>query len=291
MNRMNLLVSVLIFSFATPAICWGDQTILAGKVNAAPVIDGNSNDTEWENTSPIVTHDRVAGIDVSLSAVYTDEKLFFLVEFPDPTESRSHKPWIWDKNQETYIMGSDRGDCFVFKWNMSQKLKDLRVNSDEPYRADIWFWKAGRTDPGGYADDKMQVLSLSPSARAVKLISQTGRIIYLNRTGDTGASAYRNKLHIEFSGDRLPQYVPQTPTGSRADIKAKGHWSKGRWILEFSRKRDTGHNDDIQFTTGKRYLFGISRYEIAGRAPDPNTTQPLYGAGDISENLILEFGR
>ena len=57
-----------------------------------------------------------------------------------------------------YDVGPDRGDCFVFKWAMDAAVNDLSVHSDHPYMADIWFWKANRTDPAGYADDKYHIL-------------------------------------------------------------------------------------------------------------------------------------
>ena len=45
------------------------------------------------------------------------------------------------------------------KWAMDKNVSDLGIRADRPYNADLWFWKANRTDPSGFADDKMQVLS------------------------------------------------------------------------------------------------------------------------------------
>jgi hypothetical protein len=45
----------------------------------------------------------------------------------------------------------------------------------------------------------------------------------------------------------------------------------------------------VQFDAEQSYLFGVSRYEIAGRKPNPALQQPLYGAGDITEHLRLIF--
>jgi len=33
--------------------------------------------------------------------------------------------------------------------------------------------------------------------------------------------------------------------GDRADVRARGQWSQGKWTLELSRKRDTGSKDDL----------------------------------------------
>ena len=60
---------------------------------------------------------------------------------------------------------------------------------------------------------------------------------------------------------------------------------------EFARHLDTVNDDDVRLEPGKTYLFGISRFEVAGRQPDPDLTQPLYGSGDTSEPLYLVFGK
>jgi hypothetical protein len=45
----------------------------------------------------------------------------------------------------------------------------------------------------------------------------------------------------------------------------------------------------VQFLSVQHYQFGISRYEIAGRAPDEHLEIPLFGAGELGETLELEF--
>ena len=113
--------------------------------------------------------------------------------------------------------------------------------------------------------------------------------MFLLRQGDRGKSAYVSKIEIDFAGDKIPQFQSRPPTDSRADIRAQGKWDQGYWSIELARKLRTGHTDDIQFELEKSYLFGVSRYEIAGRKPDPNISQPLYGSGDVGAPLILKF--
>ena len=265
------------------------QTLVASKVSKSPVIDGSGDDLVWEKSHAIITHDNVADIDITLRAIYTEKEIFFLIVFPDSDESRTHKSWIWDKNMNIYKTDIDREDTFIIKWNKELKPKDLSIYADEPYVADIWFWKACRTDPVGFADDKIQILSSSELPKSKKMTSNGDKTMYLIRAGDKGTPAYENTLYAEYQGDNLPRFKYQLPKGSRSDIRAKGSWSKGKWSIELGRILDTGHEDDIQFIIGKSYQFGISRYEIAGREPDPKTMQPLYGTGDISERLTLHF--
>ena len=72
-------------------------------------------------------------------------------------------------------------------------------------------------------------------------------------------------------------------------MRAKGVWQNDRWTIEFARKLTTGQPDDVQFTPGEKYLFGISRYEIAGRQSNAKLSDPLYGTGDVNETLWLQF--
>lgn len=265
------------------------QTLVAVPVVAPPVIDGSDDDKAWAMAEAVVTRDEVAEIDVTLKAVRSRDELFILASFPDATENREHKTLHWNPSIGVYEEGPEREDTFVLKWNMEPLPVSLKLSADAPYKADVWFWKALRTDPSGYADDKMQVYSFSRSKAAKWMLSSSGRNFYLTRSGDAGTSAYDAAIYPDYAGDTVPAFVSQRPSGSRADIQAKGVWRDGRWTIEFRRKLDTGHPDDIRFALDQTYQFGISRYEIAGRDADPRLEQPLYGFGEVGEELILRF--
>ncbi len=269
--------------------CYADQTLIARKVNQGPVIDGVGEEKAWSKAGEITTHDKIADIDMTLKAVYTDKEIFFLVSYPDKDESRMHRSWVWNKKTEEYDGGKDREDVFVLKWNMVGKQVDLSVFADNPYKADVWFWKACRTDPSGYADDKVQHLSAEPRKKAKEISHKFGKKTYLQRLGDSGDSAFKSTLLVEYKGDVVPRFKSRIPTLSRADIKAKGVWADGRWTIEFGRILDTANQDDILLNPKKTYLFGVSRYEVAAREAEPDSEQPLYGSGDVSEALTLKF--
>lgn len=281
-----VLVFVLLF---IPNILSAEQILTAVKIDGGPLIDGSGNDSFWDQAQALITHDNVADIDVSIKSVYNNKNIYFLVSYPDPDESRSHKPWIWSKNKEMYEMGPHREDTFVLKWATINETSDLSVQSDAPYTADLWFWKACRTDPAGYADDKIQILGAGWTKKSNEIITKAGNTMYLQRLADKGKPAYRSKIELDYQGDDIPQFEKQTPLGSRADIRAKGVWHNGNWTIEFARSLNTGQPDDVQFDCTKKYFFGASRFEIAGRKPNPKLTQPLYGSGDVSEALYLVF--
>jgi hypothetical protein len=290
MNREIMLSVCLIVCLTAAIMCYADQTIVVKKVTTAPVIDGKGADGVWTEATEYATYDEVAKINLTLKAVYTDAEIFFLVSYPDTDKSDTHKTWEWDETTQMYKTGPDREDVFVFKWNMEPRLVDLSLKSDDNYTADIWHWKACRSDPAGYADDKIDRVSSIPIPKSAELVSKSSKKMYMIREGDNGTSASKDTLYEDYVEDKMPTFISVTPTGSRADVKAKGVWFDGRWTIEFGRTLNTGNNDDIQFDTSKTYLFGVSRYEIAGREPDSKLSQPFYGCGDVSEILTLKFG-
>ena len=289
MKTAFFAVSLWIFYFGVASSGLAEQSLVAIPVAEPPLIDGSANDPAWQNVPGITTLDKTSGLPIRIKAIYTGTEIFFQVSFPDPDESRTHKSWVWDEKRSIYTVGNDREDIFIIKWNMEPEPVDLSINSASPYRADIWYWKACRTDGAGYADDKSHVYSRTEERDATEIISSSGETMYLLRTGDEGESAYKAVLISEYEGDILPRYTLQQPTGSRSDVRARGVWQNGEWTIELGRKLLTHNQDDIQFSPGKKYLFGVSRYEIAGRKPNAKLTDPLYGTGDVNEILWLEF--
>ncbi|MCF6248371.1 MAG: ethylbenzene dehydrogenase-related protein [Desulfobacula sp.] len=291
---MKFFISILIFfglMFGT--VCYSDQALYAVKVSKEPNIDGNIGDHEWDAAKEIITQDKSVKaniIDIKLKAVYNQDRIFFLVRFPDSDESRNHKNWIWNKTASRYETAPEREDCFVFKWRITPEVNtNLSVYADNDYTADIWYWKAHRTDPVGFADDKLQILSKIRIEKAIKIKSGNGGIRYLRRKGDNGTAAYKTNLLFEYQGDEVRRYQYLEPSQSRGDIRAKGKWKDGQWTIEFSRKLNTENSDDIQFLNDSEFQFGISTKEIAGREPDFKLSKPYFGSGDVSENIFLKL--
>jgi hypothetical protein len=289
MKKTVFLITLVLVFFGVSSSCFGEQTLQAIHVDEPPVIDGVTNDPAWEKAQEIVSQDKVSLLPIRLKAVYTDTELYFQVSFPDQDESRTHKSWTWDNGREIYTVGHDREDTFILKWNMLPAVVDLSIFADNPHHADVWFWKACRTDASGYADDKSHILKQTEERGATKIISRSGKIMYLLRRGDDGTSAYGIELITDYQDKVMPRFISRQPMSSRSDVKARGIWKDGTWIIEFRRSLNTGNQDDIQFTTDRKFLFGVSRYEIAGRNPNQKLSAPLYGTGDVSESLWLEF--
>jgi len=285
------LVSFFLLCFGITSSCLGEQKLLAMHIATPPVIDGLAGDPAWENAQEIITLDKSSKLPITIKAVYTDTEFFVQFSFPDKDESRTHKSWIWNKGREIYTVGHDREDIIILKWNMEPDPVDLSIVADNPDHADMWFWKVCRPGATGYADDTSHLLSQTEEQDSTKIISKSGKTMYLLRKSDDGTSAYRIDLITDYGGKTLPRYIHQQPTGSRSDVKVKGVWENGTWTIEFRRNFITGHQDDVQFTTARKYLFGVSRYEIAGRNANKELSDPLYGTGDVNEPLWLEFNK
>ncbi|MCU7929320.1 MAG: hypothetical protein KZQ90_00850 [Candidatus Thiodiazotropha sp. (ex Codakia rugifera)] len=280
-------IAILLLLFSLPLAA--DQTLLAIPTSQPPTIDGMADEPVWSEIKPVITRDAIAGIDIELRACYDKQHIYMLAVFPDATENRDHKPLQWNPEIELYGKGPQREDTIVLKWAISPRETDLSLSANTPYKADIWYWKSARTDPVGYADDKFQVYSAKKIAKSLPLLSKNGSRFYLIRRGDSGNSAFQNRMLVEYTGDQTHAYNIQKPGGSRSDILAKGVWAEGVWRVEFMRKLDTGHGDDVIFKPGEVYQFGVSRFEIAGRDPDPKIEIPLFGSGEIGESLKLGF--
>ncbi|MBI4806157.1 MAG: hypothetical protein HY795_13055 [Desulfovibrio sp.] len=266
------------------------RELLASRAASPPDVH-NPSDPAWNPIRPVAVLDVVANTTVEFKALHTGDHVFIQASFPDPTENRMHRMLRWDPASKSYVDGPEREDVIILKWSMVSHETGLTLHEDSPYVADEWFWKAYRSDHAGYADDKIQIYSTNPSPEAKPMLSKNGKVFYLTRKGDEGQEAADTILYPDYAGDRVPKFKLVQPSGSRADIRAKGHWQNGKWTVTFARKLVTGHADDVAFSLDKAYPFGISRFEIAGRAPEPGTEEPLYGCGDVGEILELRFAK
>lgn len=266
-----------------------DQDIQSIRVAAPPKIDCLPNDPDWAQAPIVTTHNPRAGLDIDLRSVHTDESVFFLVVYPDLTENRRHKYLAWDNSLKAYRSGPMHEDSFVFKWSMEPRPVDLSISGDTPYKADVWYWKANRTDPVGYADDKHHYYGSIKMPESLPLYGRSGHVMYLTRMADEGQPAYDSQFYGRRINPEMPRYINHQPQGSRSDVRAKGCWQDNRWTIEFSRNLKTGHSDDVQFETDRTYRFGVSRFEIAGQPPNPKLEQPLYDSGEIGEHLTLHW--
>lgn len=131
---------------------------------------------------------------------------------------------------------------------------------------EIWHWKAFRTNPQGYAMDKTHRYARSkPEGRANPHKARDGSEIWISRPEDAGDTVEKKQTApTTYQGDRVPQYVAGSPSGSTADVRAKGGWASGRWTLEFERRLDTAQPDDTPFDLGRSYRMALAAFDRTG---------------------------
>lgn len=261
------------------------------RLNASiPVIDGIEESETWSHIEAVETLDYSSQRPITIKSCHDSKQIFFLVSFPDPDMNAEHKSWVWLARENVYIEGLDREDALVLKWRTTGGNMSFLPALIEPHTADIWFWKASRTNPSGYFDDKSQIVRQEDTGGGLQVPSEKYDRLFLYRNSDTGKGAYEEKIFFKYQGPALKRFYPVEPKGSRADVVGKGIWSDGKWTVEFARDFQTHDQQDIAFSSGNNYEFGISLYEMACTGIEPQWYKPLYRTGNVFDtlNLIIE---
>ena len=240
----------------------------------------------WNEAPAITTLDYSSQRPITLRSVHAKGEIFFLVTFPDEQPQETHKTWIWDAKEEVYREGRPGRRVRLQVEHVGQRRQPpppgaraaswghlvLESAPDEPLRL------RGRQDASDLREAR-------PDAR--KIQSPHHGTLYFERWGDEGKAPWEQKVYFEHKGDKLDQFAPRQPTGSRGDVRAKGVWSNGQWTIEFGRKLKTGPDDDVLFTPGAVYLFAVACYAMAIDTPHAEWSRPLYRTGDAFDRVLL----
>ncbi len=207
---------------------------------------------------------------------------------------------VWEVNRVDKF--ANKG-CAVLCHNESKNDEEwYYATSSSSEKADLWHWKSVRSNPVGYTEDGFVIDNPSKEVEKGRKRDAGSKTTKAksNRTKDKSGPAYMQDpskpasipgsllvaqaVEIKGSstfkeGDEIPAYMLYPVwKGSFADIKTKGVWKDGKWTVMMSRKLKTGHDDDVQFNTRKKYPFGISVFDNSGGHSSYN-----------SEPLKLEF--
>jgi hypothetical protein len=239
------------------------------------------------------------GPTVTLQAVYDNDFLMIRAEWADATESVLKNAWTWDG---TLFTKSGDEDRVMFVWpignipdfaskgctaachNDGDDTASWWMGSDsDDVRYDAWQWKAARTNPVGYVDDKWWGTQTDPEdvessrhgdARDGGSYSnnrneeQTGPL-FMSQEGTLARFILDGEqIDLDLSalqpGDVIPGYILAYPPGSRGDVEANGVWQDGRWVVVMRRALDTGNDDDIVFRVRRRAPFGMAIVDDGG---------------------------
>jgi hypothetical protein len=293
--KIGLIAMALMVSGVLLAATKGVNHLESLEVTSSPNIDGSSSDATWENAPELKVQTK-DGPEISLRSVYTADSLYMLISWSDETESIKKNMWVyngtkWDhlKEQKVYepeptkldedrlaihwpindsIKGfADKGCLLVCHdaGNFSKRESRMFTNSPTEF-LDQWHWKAARTNPIGYLDDKWMDNKVLTQAQEPDLHerreaahhgdakgdgnlnysnnkTEDGRPKFWSKDGTVGSLFLRkeNSIPIDYSkatfnkGDTIPGYILARPKGSRGDVDAIAVWQQGRWTLEIGR--------------------------------------------------------
>lgn len=205
--------------------------------------------------------------------------IYVLAEWADSTQNTLHKPYKWDEASQAYKKTKDKEDRFAISLKMSGNFSASKIDGSV-FTTDIWHWKAGRSNPIGIVHDKMWIVSDKPVKKAKKFTTPDGKTIYVRRKSDKGSRLYKPTRYDVKEKDVMSRYkLNMSPTGSIADVKAKGVWRNGRWYLEMARKLNTGNADDAAIPAKGSIEIAIAAFNsVDGRKHS------------TSEKLVLNTG-
>ncbi len=313
-----------------------DRLQLVAAVAAQPPrIDGIPNDPVWNNASPLeLTLSQVEPSSsdrrifrASLRAAADAEFLYLLVEIDDPVPHQTPNFFHFrggdpasEANWALSVEGQD-GVGLIFPIGDPQSVRGER--SGETFatvgcavachpaptpntyeggsyptygRIDLWYWKAGTTNPQGYADDfiaegrdgrSFPEQRRGDAGRSFEEANfppyGAGPILPLRMAGaDNGGLDPRLFLWEPTStpfnprapnpatgrpwaaGDGIPGWVlrgQSSPSASRGDIIARGRHANGRWSIEFRRRLNTGQSDDAAFAPKGQIPFSLAYFD------------------------------
>jgi hypothetical protein len=154
---------------------------------------------------------------VTTRALYTDDKLFFLFKWKDPTKSVTKQSWKFDGQTWVHLKGNEDRIALLFEiarihqfatrgcavtchspadlpreqWQFATKTADEK--------GDLWHWKAARSAPYQYADDAWLTVAGNP----------TGSYRKSGRRKDSGAGG---DIRNETSDRTRPMYIQDPST-------------------------------------------------------------------------------
>ncbi len=257
-------VVVICSSFLSSALSEEVQQVWTSTyTKSPPSIDGQIDEV-WNNTEPlsVTVREALGGggeQQVLLRALHTDNTFYVLAQWEDATRSDMRDPYVWNPEKEDYERSKKPDDQFALQFPLEGDLVINMLTTSSSFKADVWHWKAGRSNLAGWVDDKSHVISQKPVDGAKKYDLGGHATVYISRPMDDGQASYKEKSKpVSFEGDVVRAHEPQEPNGSVADVRGKGvHDGKG-WTLEMARRFHTGYSDDASIDPTKETPCAIA---------------------------------
>lgn len=285
-------LALLFFTLFALQIINAQTTINVG--TGTPVLDGVLSTNEWNATS-ITT-----STGVTLNAMADGQYLYMSATWNDATENiyknkLSYDGSTWTKSGDedriafifdSGLNGTDGGNCAT--------MCHVPVMNTNGGKADLWHWKAVRSNPMGFVDDTYidsvdrhgdpgtgatsdntlvfghpSFMSVNdPHANVDFLLKDDAALNAFDPYGvmttySKTTSTSFDSLASFNSGDFIPGYVLRVPSGDRASVMAAGKWSNGVWTVEF-KKPYGGSEYDFVVAPGTFVSFTYEIFDNEG---------------------------
>ncbi len=259
------MIDALAAALALALASQGEVT--AQRVAKLPEIDGKASDEAWAKAKEwVIKIDKPGEIDnpmkeMWLKVVHDGTSAAFLLVWSDSTKSERHREFVWSEDDGEYKVDDNllEDSCSVAFPLEGPFNPDMLAGI--PSKWDVWEWGAFRTAQG-YAKDKFHIYSKTRPEphRSMRFSDRNEEPIYLARPDDEGTPCVKkvDAPPAEKKTPTLPGWIPEKPTGSAADVQARGSWENGKWSVEFKRKLVTGHKDDTPFDLSKPVDFALA---------------------------------
>ena len=148
---------------------------------------GGLDDPAWKKAKAVQLlvegREQIVGTNgtVTTRALYTDNRLFFLFKWKDPTQSVTKQSWMFEGQKWIHLKGNEDRIALLFEITRINKFatrgcaitchspadvprKDWKLaTKTDDEKGDLWHWKAARSAPYGYADDAWLTVAGNPT--------------------------------------------------------------------------------------------------------------------------------
>jgi hypothetical protein len=135
---------------------------------------------------------------VTTRTLYTNDSLYFLFKWKDPTQSITKQSWMFDGQKWVHLKGNEDRIALLFEITRINKFATRGcaitchspadvpregwkfATKDDDEKGDLWHWKAARSAPYSHADDAWLTVAGNPTGS----YRETGRRKDVGAGGD-----------------------------------------------------------------------------------------------------------
>lgn len=270
--------------------------LIASRTTATITIDGQDSEAAWSDAEPlIISNVDGSGVNVQLKALSDGTYLYLYAEWNDDTESNTRRAWSFNGTHWSNIGGNEDRIAIIWSVNDADVVCGHDPNTADTMLFDVWHWKASRTAPAGWADDKYWdgtgrhsdtfsaggvssnsvVAQASDAAAITTALGNSSPVTAFSNNDrpywDNSGSviSWSGGVNATPIGNLINGYKTVIPTGSNGDVLAESVYeeesSTFMWHVEFKRALDTGNSaDDITFEEDTLASFYVAIFDNTG---------------------------